>query len=565
MNRLNLGERFSLPIDFVTETQAILAMRRVGKTYTASVEAEELLKLNQQIVVIDPTGAWWGLKSSADGRSPGFSIPVFGGEHADVPLEEGAGAVIANALIEHRFSAILDVSLLRKNAMKRFATAFLEELYHKNREALHLFVDEADLFAPQKPFKGDEQVLGAMEDIVRRGGVRGIGCTLITQRPSVLNKDVLTQCGILVTLRMSHPRDIAPIDEWVREHGDEVHLREMRGSLSTLPKGTGWFWGPGFNIFSKVSIRARETFNSSATPKPGEHIRKPKAAATVDLTRLGEQIQATVQQAKENDPKELKRRLAEMERKAKIVQPAAAVVDQRAIDKAVTKALADQEKYHQAQLGELQRTIGRLQATINKAQGVLGGTPVEVKPVTLTAYKAPAPSPVASKPVVRQAPVRKAASGDGVAIPQGEKTVLIAVASYPDGVERDTLSVLTGYKRSSRDTYIQRLREKGYVDTSNNSITATDEGIEALGSDYEPLPVGTELQEYWLGRLPEGEKKVLEVLIAAYPDSVRRDAIDETTGYKRSSRDTYLQRLGARRLVESVGGGMVRASKDLFD
>jgi DNA helicase HerA-like ATPase len=258
MNRLNVGERFSLPIDFVTETQAILAMRRVGKTYTASVEAEELLKLNQQIVVIDPTGAWWGLKSSADGRSPGFSIPVFGGEHADVPLEEGAGAVIANALIEHRFSAILDVSLLRKNAMKRFATAFLEELYHKNREALHLFMDEADLFAPQKPFKGDEQVLGAMEDIVRRGGVRGIGCTLITQRPSVLNKDVLTQCGILVTLRMSHPHDIAPIDEWVREHGDEARLKEMRGSLSTLPKGTGWFWGPGLDIFSKVSIRARD-------------------------------------------------------------------------------------------------------------------------------------------------------------------------------------------------------------------------------------------------------------------------------------------------------------------
>jgi hypothetical protein len=36
MNRLNVGERFSLPIDFVTETQAILAMRRV-ETRTFSV------------------------------------------------------------------------------------------------------------------------------------------------------------------------------------------------------------------------------------------------------------------------------------------------------------------------------------------------------------------------------------------------------------------------------------------------------------------------------------------------------------------------------------------------
>jgi hypothetical protein len=289
-----------------------------------------------------------------------------------------------------------------------------------------------------------------------------------------------------------------------------------------------------------------------------------------------------VQQAKENDPKELKRRIVELERKLQTQKPAPAV-DQNAIEKTIAKALAEQEKHYRSHIQGLERTIGKMQLTINKARGVLGDISVEDKSISLPAFTAvysTAPAP-AAKPIVRQSSsrqpaiseqtqgwinvIKKGGSGSDVTLPQGEKTVLIAIASYPDGVERDTLSVLTGYKRSSRDTYIQRLREKGYVNTSNNSITVTDEGIEALGSDYEPLPVGTELQEYWLGRLPEGEKRVLEVLIAAYPDSVRRDAIDETTGYKRSSRDTYLQRLGARRLVESMGGGMVRSSKDLFD
>ena len=44
-----------------------------------------------------------------------------------------------------------------------------------------------------------------------------------------------------------------------------------------------------------------------------------------------------------------------------------------------------------------------------------------------------------------------------------------------------------------------------------------------------------------------------------------REAIDESTGYKRSSRDAYLTRLKARGIVEFVGRGMVRASAELLE
>jgi hypothetical protein len=45
---------------------------------------------------------------------------------------------------------------------------------------------------------------------------------------------------------------------------------------------------------------------------------------------------------------------------------------------------------------------------------------------------------------------------------------------------------------------------------------------------------------------------------------VHRDEISEATGYKRSSRDTYLQRLRSRMLVKDDGRGGVRASENLF-
>jgi hypothetical protein len=121
-------------------------------------------------------------------------------------------------------------------------------------------------------------------------------------------------------------------------------------------------------------------------------------------------------------------------------------------------------------------------------------------------------------------------------------------------------------KRSSRDSYIQRLQAKEYVQVEmNGRILATEAGIIALGDNFQPLPTGYELQRHWLERLPEGERKVLEILVQAYPQAVDRDSLSEATGYKRSSRDSYLQRLKARQLVTESGRGAVRASDMLFD
>jgi hypothetical protein len=81
--------------------------------------------------------------------------------------------------------------------------------------------------------------------------------------------------------------------------------------------------------------------------------------------------------------------------------------------------------------------------------------------------------------------------------------------------------------------------------------------------DVEPLPAGRELQEWHLQRLPVGERAILKELIDAYPNVIGRDELSESTQYKRSSRDTYIQRLFARMLVTRDSGG-IRAVADLF-
>lgn len=167
-----------------------------------------------------------------------------------------------------------------------------------------------------------------------------------------------------------------------------------------------------------------------------------------------------------------------------------------------------------------------------------------------------------ARSVVTQKHQATGTNGHSMPIPLGEKAILVAAVQY-SGVDRDQLSVLTGYKRSSRDAYIQRLREKGLVSLSGQTVMPTDDWIHALGTDFAPLPTGSELQEFWSGKLPEGERKILHELIRVFPAGLPRNAIDDLTGYRRSSRDAYIHRLKARRLV-ITDGGEVRASEMLF-
>lgn len=557
------GKDFLLPIDLVTQSVAILAKRGVGKTYTAAVFAEELMNAHQTPIIIDPTGAHWGLKSSADGKKAGYPVYVFGGDHGDLPLEDTSGEVIARTLVENPFPAVIDLSLFRKGQATRFLCAFFETLYRLNRTPLHLICDEADVYAPQKPFAEEARTLGAMEDIVRRGRIRGIGCTLITQRPAVLNKNVLTQCEMLVAMRLVHPKDIDAIEEWVAVHGDSLTATTMIHDLPSLPIGTAWIWSPGWgDIFERVKIRARTTFDSSATPKPGQQIVKPKEFAQVDLDKLGKEILSTVERAKADDPKALKARIAQLERDAKTAKPAPAVkVEVREVP--VLLEAHGHKLVHMVTLTKQMNKKGaKIMAELDKLNQEIFARIESSRKILRTATPAPLSVPTVVIQRREYVPTPRGKNDDG--LPEGERKVLTALADHGKGLERNQLTVLTGYKRSTRDKYLQYLGQKAYVTIGmRGNIIATEAGIAALGPDYQPLPTGTALREHYLRILPDGERNILGVLISRYPDAVARETIDEVTGLKRSTRDKYLQYLASRELVVSTREG-VTASANLF-
>lgn len=103
---LHLSPDLAIPDGAVTQTFGILAVRGAGKSNTAAVMAEEMFAAKLPFVVIDPVGAWWGLRSSFDGKGPGLAIPIFGGQHGDVPLNRESGELLADLIVEKRLSCV---------------------------------------------------------------------------------------------------------------------------------------------------------------------------------------------------------------------------------------------------------------------------------------------------------------------------------------------------------------------------------------------------------------------------------------------------------------------------
>jgi hypothetical protein len=567
--KLHVASDLKLPVEAITQTFIIFGKRGSGKSNTGVVLAEEMHRAGAPIIVLDPISAWWGLKASVDGQGVGLPVYVFGGPHQDLPLQPTAGELMARVAIEHRIPMVLDMKGWSGGERARFVTAFAEHLLdHNDRTPVHVFIEEADAFIPQRPYKGEERMLGAMDRLIRWGRQEGIGATAISQRSAKINKDVTTQAETLIAHRTTGPQDRDAIDAWIKYHAGGEQREQILATLATLPDGTAWVWSPEWlEILRQVHFRRRATFDSASTPKLGEKRVEPKALAQVDVDRLAEQLAATVQQAKVEDPKALQARIRELERQV-AAQPAPAPEPEKVVERIEVPVLNGQVERLEAVVGDL-RQIG--QGMVVAGTGLAGVADSITAAIARVGSGAQAGPAVATlpRPQSRPAPSRAVAAvstpptSDG-ALGKGERTILIAVAQYPAGAARDQLSVLTGYKRSSRDTYLQRLSSAGYVQTSGGQVRVTEAGIAALGSDYEPLPQGGALQDYWRARLPEGERRVFEVLVAAYPGDVQRDQIDEATGYKRSSRDTYLQRLRSRRLVENVGPSEVRASEDLF-
>lgn len=289
---------YPIPDSALDDRLAIVGVSGSGKTYAAMTAVERLQERAAKVVIVDPLGVWWGLRLKANGKAPAFPVVIFGGQHADIPITEASGRLLGETVAGMAESCIIDLSELgSKAAERRFMLALLEGIYRKASGSLfHLVFDEADLWAPQRT--PDPQLLGVMENIVRRGRVKGFVPWLITQRPAVISKDVLSQVDGLIAMKLVSKHDRDALGAWIEGQADKAEEKSFKARLPTMKRGHGIVWIPGKGILEDAAFPAKTTFDSSSAPKRGE-VRRAAALEPINIGKLKAAIAALeVEQAK---------------------------------------------------------------------------------------------------------------------------------------------------------------------------------------------------------------------------------------------------------------------------
>jgi len=276
-------------LDIFDDNVAVVGMQGSGKTHDAKVLVERFIAAGERTLIVDPTDAWYGLRSFHTGRDKGFDIPIFGGEHGDVPITARSAELIARHFANGNRCAIVSTAAFKHRAEgRRFVASLLETLYAENRAHCRLVVDEADEFAPQNPLTQAEiDSLSAFDRIVRRGRIRGFRVVMITQRTTVINKNLLSQAGAVLAHRLTGTSDRKAVEEWVKNQADVETAKELLTSLPSLEKGTAWVWAPQSKVLVLQKFPPIATYDSSATPKKGQRVaRKPRVWSEADLGEI---------------------------------------------------------------------------------------------------------------------------------------------------------------------------------------------------------------------------------------------------------------------------------------
>lgn len=604
---------YPIPYAALDDRLAFIGTSGSGKTYAAGTAIERLLRKGARVVIIDPLDVWWGLRLKANGEDRSWPVVIFGGSKADLLISEATGGVIGETAAQMAESCIVSLGHFKTAASRRrFMLAFLEHFdASATGEPVHLIFDEADMFAPQKSSEPMLQAL--MEGIVRRGRVKGFIPWLITQRPAVLSKDVLSQADGVVAMKLTMAHDRRAMKGWVEATADPSQWRDIDAKLPTLTTGHGFVWIPSRGVIAPAAFPTKQSFDSSRTPVRGEPIRKthPKpidltavratlaeveAAATKaakskakgkaaplvvihdqsgpgtptlsgdDLMRINGDTKARAAEALSAMHAE-KRRLEDALRQAQIrVRQLEGQVE----DAWRAGALAHAEGY-KAALRDVTAAVGQIGTTYDGAEKVNSAR--QAKPVAKFI------------PLTGESQARRLANGHqarqerqrapAAPIPLAEdlgpalKPLRVLATHYPGWFPEGQWATLAGLsaKGGTWHRYRTKLKAAGLVDNRGGLWAATPLGLEAAG-EVPPAP-GTigERIDMWVKAVGGGGAgRVLRFLADMYPNRYNRDAIAEATNLtaRGGTFTRYMGLLGSNGLVVREGEHY-RAAPNLFD
>lgn len=560
-NKIYINKDVAFDTLKLLESRAVfLANSGGGKSYAIRRFSEEACE-QVQTIIIDPEGEFASLREQYD-----F---ILAGKNADVPVEVRSAALLATRLLELGKSAVIDLYELHPQERQRYVKLFCEALINAPKELYHpvfIVLDEAHEYAPEgKP----SEATYAVEALASKGRKRGYCLIPATQRISKLSKNISAECNNKLIGRASQDIDM-------KRAGDELGFtKERLKDLRLLKPGEFFAFGPAISDeVIKVKIGPVKTTHAKVGYKGTMKTPPPSAVIKKVLGELADLPQEAEREAK--TVVELKKENSELKRKMKDFAHGNSVLLETTITPEDVKKIVNETedrmelKFWEERnewLKQIQnwfnilKEVGMMMQDFEKNHAIVKpkvtiNEVIKENPAfsqKILSYKHPMDTGYTHARQTDYVDMKGHTINVGVSMGTGEKLILTAIAQFENGITTDHIAVLTGYKSTSRKTYLQRLMSSGLIEKVNGFYFVRKEGIEALGSDYKPLPTGHDLTQHYINTLPEGEKRIFQALYET-GSPMKRKEIELATNYKATSVKTYLQRLTARKIVESDRG-----------
>ncbi|MDD5420340.1 MAG: ATP-binding protein, partial [Methanomicrobiaceae archaeon] len=240
--------------ELVTGRTCVIAQSGAGKSWGIAVLCERLCRSYIGFCLIDTEGEYFSLKDR-------FPILWIGADPAcDEDIMKADIREIMRQAILCSTPVVFDVSEVDMRERANALANILYDLESELRKPYLLIVEEADKFIPQS-----KDSIKKIEEISRRGRKRGLGLLVATQRPSLVVKNVLSQCNSQIIGKLSIDNDLKAVAHFFNSR------REVEELIDLEP---GEFFVMGGITREKVKMKFgdRETMHRGLTPRlvPGE-------------------------------------------------------------------------------------------------------------------------------------------------------------------------------------------------------------------------------------------------------------------------------------------------------
>lgn len=294
----------------------MLGKTRSGKSSAMRYLAEHLLDEHKPLCIVDPKGDWWGIKSSASGKSSGYAVTIFGGEHGDLPLNAGSGSVVAELAATENRPCLVDLGGWMPGDRTRFWIDFASSFFRMTRGRRWLLVDEVHNFCPKGKIMDVNagKMLHWSNRLASEGLGKGVALIAASQRPQKVHNDFLTSCETLIAMRVIHKADRDALKDWIDACGDAAKGKEVLATVASRKRGEAWAYSPEIEFGPQVVQFPMFKTYDSFKPRDAEHPAKLKGWAEVDLEKIKHRLETVVKEAEANDPAKLKLRIVDLEK-----------------------------------------------------------------------------------------------------------------------------------------------------------------------------------------------------------------------------------------------------------